>query len=268
MASNANKFKCILHSNDTERGVIMYDDMTYSLLVEMVVKKFNLNPNVWLNLSFNLPSFDTQLDITDDQDVKNFVDCASNTTDGPTHLYVGQPKKTEARIIPGPTGILQAALLRKNADVMKGGHDNVMPTQEYVRKIIEDVSEDDYFTRGTWLRAIVYLHVEGVMAAGCLGDMKKYCKTRKLERVIGVIMSCKPNALGDLIVTLKDPSGTMRGIIHYKVFKEEEGYARSINVGAVLILRNVYVFTPKPSNHYLNITLRNIVKVFDKETIF
>nr|GEX87508.1 hypothetical protein [Tanacetum cinerariifolium] len=87
-------------------------------------------------------------------------------------------------------------------------------------KIIEDAFEDDHFTRGPWLSSDVYLHAEGVMAAGCLGDMKNYCKNRKLETIIGVIMCCTPNALGDLTVTLKDPSGTMGGIIHYKVFKE------------------------------------------------
>ncbi|GKD59101.1 zinc finger BED domain-containing protein RICESLEEPER 2-like protein [Tanacetum coccineum] len=43
-------------------------------------------------------------------------------------------------------------------------------------------------------------------------------------------------------------------------------YARSVKVKDVLILHNVSVFTPKPSKHYLNITLRNIVKVFDKDT--
>ncbi|GKC41573.1 reverse transcriptase domain-containing protein [Tanacetum coccineum] len=196
----------------------------------MLVKKFNSDLNDRLNLSFKLPSLDSQLYITDDEDVKFFVGCASN--------------------------------------VMEGGHENVMPTQEYVIKIIEDAFEDDHFTRGPWLSVVVYLHAKGVMAAGCLSDMKKYCKNRKLETVVGVIMSRTPNALGDLTITLKDPSGTMGGTIHYKVFKEEEGYAKSINVRAVLILRNVSVFTPKPSNHYLNITLRNIVKVFDKETIF
>ncbi|GKB29038.1 reverse transcriptase domain-containing protein [Tanacetum coccineum] len=111
-------------------------------------------------------------------------------------------------IIPGPAGVLQAALLRKHADVMEGGHENVLPTQEYVRQIIYDPSEDDYFTSGPWLGAVVYLHDEGIMASGCLGDMK-------LEWVIGVIMSCTSNALGDLTVTLKDPSGTMGGTILY-----------------------------------------------------
>ncbi|GKB96973.1 reverse transcriptase domain-containing protein [Tanacetum coccineum] len=144
-----------------------------------------------------------------------------------------------------------------------------MTTQEYVKKVNEDVSEDDHFTLGPWLSAIVHLHGEGVMPSGCLGDMKKYCINGKLELVVGVVMSCTPNALGDMTVTLKDPTGIMGGTIHYKVFKnEDDGYAKSIKVGSVLILCNVSVFTPKPSKHYLNITIRNIVKVFDKDTEF
>nr|GFB55071.1 hypothetical protein [Tanacetum cinerariifolium] len=87
-----------------------------------------------------------------------------------------------------------------------------MPTKEYVRKIIKDASEDDHFM--------------------------------KLKRVVGVIMSCTLTALGNLTVTLKDPSGTMGGIIHYKVFEKEDGYVKSINVRSILILRNVSVFTP------------------------
>ncbi|GJX91581.1 reverse transcriptase domain-containing protein [Tanacetum coccineum] len=143
-----------------------------------------------------------------------------------------------------------------------------MPTQEYVRKINEHVFEDDHFTLGPWLSAVAYLHGEGLMASSCLGDMIKYCKNGKLERVVGVVMTCMPNALGDMTVTLKDPTGIMGGTIHYKVFEKEDGYINSIKVGSILILRNVSVFTPKPSNHYLNITLKNIVKVFDKDMEF
>ncbi|GJT18822.1 reverse transcriptase domain-containing protein [Tanacetum coccineum] len=146
---------------------------------------------------------------------------------------------------------------------MAGGHDNIMTTQEYIKKVNEDVSEDDHFTLGPWLSVIVHLHGEGVMSSGCLGDMKKYCINGKLELVVGVVMSCTPNALGDMTVTLKDPTCIMGGTIHYKVFKnEDDGYTKSIKVRYVLILRNVSVFTPKPLKHYLNITIRNIVKVF------
>ncbi|GJX30719.1 hypothetical protein Tco_0240574 [Tanacetum coccineum] len=78
-----------------KQGVIMYDDMTYLLLVEMVVKKFSFDPTNKLNLSVNLPSLESQLDITDDEDVKFFVDCASSSTgEGKPHLNVGKTRRT------------------------------------------------------------------------------------------------------------------------------------------------------------------------------
>nr|GEX13545.1 hypothetical protein [Tanacetum cinerariifolium] len=145
--------------------------------------------------------------------------------------------------------------------VQARGLDNILTTQEYVRKITEDVSEDDHFMQGPWLQAIAYLYGEGVIVSGCLSDMKKHFIKGKLKLVVGVVKSCTPNSLRDMTVTIKDPTGTMGSTIHYKVFQNEDGgYAKSIKVGFVLILRNVSVWTPKPSQHYLNITIRNIVK--------
>ncbi|GJS51979.1 reverse transcriptase domain-containing protein [Tanacetum coccineum] len=250
-----------------EEGVIFYDDMTYSMLLEFVVKRFNLDPNVRFNLSFNLPAIER--DITNDDDVEFFIDCATNSiTDEIPHLCI-RPPIVEARIIPGLVGILQKSLARKKTDVQARGRDNILTTREYVRKVNEDVSEDDHFMQGPWLQVIVYLHGEGVIVYGCLSDMKKHCIKGKLKLVVGVVKSCTPNSLGDMTVTLKDPTCTMGGTIHYKVFQnEDDGYAKSIKVGSVLILRNVSVWTPKPSQHYLNITIRNIVKVFDNDTEF
>nr|GEY51564.1 hypothetical protein [Tanacetum cinerariifolium] len=50
---------------------------------------------------------------------------------------------------------------------------------EYVRKITEEASEDDHFTRGPWLSAVQYLAVEGSITTGCFGDMKTFIKNGK-----------------------------------------------------------------------------------------
>ncbi|GKC82429.1 transposase, MuDR, MULE transposase domain protein [Tanacetum coccineum] len=115
------------------------------------------------------------------------------------------------------------------------------------------------------LSAIDYVNVDGGIMTGCFGDVKKFLKNGKLEKVIAVIKSCTPNALGDLTVTLKDLSGKIPITIHYKVLTEER-FAKAITVGAALILHNVFVFSPKQStHHYLNITKKNMVKVFHKD---
>ncbi|GJV85194.1 transposase, MuDR, MULE transposase domain protein [Tanacetum coccineum] len=137
------------------------------------------------------------------------------------------------------------------------GEESIMSTREYIRKVIKDVGEDDDFTRASWLSVVDYVNVDGGIMTGCFGDVKKFLKNGKLEKVIAVIKSCTPNALGDLTVTLKD---IISDTIPYKVLIEER-FAKAITVGAALILHNVSVFSPKQStHHYLNITKKNMVK--------
>ncbi|PWA68475.1 hypothetical protein CTI12_AA273780 [Artemisia annua] len=148
----------------------------------------------------------------------------------------------EVRIIPGPAGIVQLAKRRKQAGVREGGQECVILTQEYIRKVVEDV-----------------------------GDIKSFINNGKVDQVVAIIKMCTPNALGDLTVTLKDLSGLMPGAIHHKIINEEGGYGKDIHVGAVVIVHNVLVFSPNRSHHslhYLNITKKNLVKVFHKDTLY
>ncbi|GJT59789.1 transposase, MuDR, MULE transposase domain protein [Tanacetum coccineum] len=143
----------------------------------------------------------------------------------------------------------------------------LMSTQEYMQKVVEDVGEDDDFKSGAWVSATNYVTATGGTVTGCLGDIDNNLKKGKLDQVVAIVKSCSPNALDDLTVIMKDLSGTIPGSIHYKVISEG-GYENDITVGAAMILANVSVFTPKPSKHYLNITKRNVVEVFRKDTVF
>ncbi|GJT57024.1 hypothetical protein Tco_0992078 [Tanacetum coccineum] len=169
------------------------------------------------------------------------------------------------RIIPGLAGIVQTTKLCNIADTREGEEESVMSTQECIRKVIEDVGEDDDFTRAPRLSVLDYVNVNGEIVTGCFGDVMKFLKNGKLERLVTVIKSCTPNVLGDLTVTLKYLSGIISGTIHYKVLTEER-LAKAITVRAALILDNVFVFSPKQSNHhYLNITKKIMAKVFHKD---
>ncbi|GKC09823.1 hypothetical protein Tco_1001433 [Tanacetum coccineum] len=117
----------------------------------------------------------------------------------------------------------------------------VMSTQEYMKEVVEDVGRDKDFKYGLWVSATDYVNSNG-----------------------GI--SCSSNVIIDLTVTLKDLSVTIPGTIHHKVI-DESGYGKDITVGVALILDNVSIFSPKPLMHYLNITIRNVVKVFRKDTV-
>ncbi|CAH1238504.1 C17orf53 [Branchiostoma lanceolatum] len=64
-------------------------------------------------------------------------------------------------------------------------------------------------------------------------------------------------------VVFRDHTGEMQGTIHQKVLEE---YPSEIKAGTTLVLRQVGVFSPSARNHYLNITLNNIVQVYPPGT--
>ncbi|GJT76485.1 hypothetical protein Tco_1043210 [Tanacetum coccineum] len=165
-----------------------------------------------------------------------------------------------------PAGIVQIAKLRKIDDTQEGGEESIISTQEYIIKVIKDVGENDDFTRASWLSVVEYVNVDGWIVTGCFRDVKKFLKNGNLEKVVAVIKSCTLNALSGLTVTLKDLSGTISDTIHYKVLTEER-FAKAITIGADLILHNTFsIFSPKKSTrNYLNITKKNMVKVFHKD---
>ncbi|GJV29823.1 transposase, MuDR, MULE transposase domain protein [Tanacetum coccineum] len=145
-------------------------------------------------------------------------------------------------------------------------YEAVMSTQEYMKKVVEDVGKDEDFKSGSWVSATDYVNANGGIVSGCLGDIKNFLNNGKLDQVVAIVKSCSPNVIGDLTMTMKDLSCIIPGTIHHKVVNEG-GYGKDISVGDALILANVLVFSPKPSMHYLNITKRNVVKVFRKDTV-
>ncbi|GJZ53915.1 reverse transcriptase domain-containing protein [Tanacetum coccineum] len=175
-----------------------------------------------------------------------------------THVEPSPLTPNPVTIIPGPAAIVQLSSSTR-----------VEPSSSIlnpVRKVVEDVGEDVDFNSEAWVSATKYVNAFGDTVTRCLGDIDNFLKKRKLEQVVAIVKSCSPNALGDLNVTLKDLSGTVPGTINYKVL-DVGIYGKDITVRAAMILANVSVFTPKPSKHYLNITKRNVVEVFCKDTV-
>ena len=62
---------------------------------------------------------------------------------------------------------------------------------------------------------------------GCLGNIEKFLKKGKLDQVVAIVKSAAPNAIGDLTVTVKDPTGSVSGSVHHKVLNEDGGYGRN-----------------------------------------
>nr|GFA40868.1 hypothetical protein [Tanacetum cinerariifolium] len=164
------------------------------------------------------------------------------------------------KIIPGPASLVQQAKLLREKVFILDPDGALMSTQQYMDKVVEDVGDDDDFKSAAWVSATNYVNTFGGTVTGFLGEVEY------VEQYITKSLSCSPNMLGDLNVTMKVLSGRIRGTIHHKVIGKG-GYRKDITVGVAMILTSVSVFSPTPSKHYLNITMRNVVEVFRKDTV-
>lgn len=131
-----------------------------------------------------------------------------------------------------------------------------------------DLDEDDEdFKMNPWLSALNFLghcHASSVSIASiknCGSDFERFLQ------VSGIVKSCTPNGLGDLFITLKDPTGTIDASVHRTVI-ESRKLGGDISVGCVLILKQVMVFWPVRSVCYLNITFNNVVKLISNDCGF
>ncbi|GKC74724.1 hypothetical protein Tco_1120607, partial [Tanacetum coccineum] len=101
-------------------------------------------------------------------------------------VQVDEVEKKPVRIIPGHVGIVQLAKIRKQSDIHEGGDDSVLSTQEYMKKVVEDVGEDEDFNSGPWVGATEYVKANGGIISGCLGDIKTFLKNGKLKQVVAI----------------------------------------------------------------------------------
>lgn len=160
--------------------------------------------------------------------------------------------------IPGPAGAIQAAMRRQSAI----GAAKCSPLEG--RYLCE--TEDVDFELNPWLCALSSLgNDSGSSLSHPISSISaKRSGTERIPQVVGIVKDCTPNGLGDLFITLKDPSGTIGASVHRKVLSEGI-VGREISVGCVLILKQVVAFCPARSRCYLNITLKNLEKLFDKD---
>nr|GEU85658.1 hypothetical protein [Tanacetum cinerariifolium] len=121
-----------------------------------------------------------------------------------TRVETSTPTQNLVRLILGPTGIIQSAMLLKQRDILIRWDKDVMLTQEYMKEVVEDVGEDEYFNSLSWVSVTEYVNANGGIVSGCLGDIDNFLNNEKLNQVVAIIKSCSPNVIDDLTVTMKD----------------------------------------------------------------
>ncbi|XP_061956726.1 uncharacterized protein LOC133678448 isoform X2 [Populus nigra] len=196
--------------------------------------------------------------------------CSQNTQNNPP------PPTTTYSKIPGPAGNVQAAMHRRKSQINEHlmEEEEPIPTQEYIRRAVEDsgCAEDDDFTHDPWLSAVDFVRHQGLVVDGDgaigipLSVIRRWASFDRVAQVVAIVKSCRPNGLGDLMVTLKDPTGTIDASIHHKVLAEGD-FGKDISIGAVMIVQKVITkdgrASPEQNCSARDLTVKNAAVVSD-----
>ncbi|GKA58868.1 transposase, MuDR, MULE transposase domain protein [Tanacetum coccineum] len=152
MASNIKNFKCLIHFNETQRGSILSEYLTYSMLHEMVMQKFNLEANAVINLSFKLSSFDSVVDITDDAEFMSFEPDIPETPvykakPNISNQYSQQSEVEKGKIFDNKESLIMAVRLKALSEGFQFVTDRSAPERCYLK--CYHFNECDWYLRAT-----------------------------------------------------------------------------------------------------------------------
>ncbi|XP_020167931.1 uncharacterized protein [Aegilops tauschii subsp. strangulata] len=125
---------------------------------------------------------------------------------------------------------------------------------------------DADFLLDSWLGALRYLGGDRGWQQPGIGKIRVDRALDRACRVVGVVTLCTPNGYGDLMLNLKDPSGTIDASVHKKVLSNEN-LSKGLSVGSVIVLKQVAVLRPSSTVCYLNVTQKNVEKVLQNDSV-
>nr|GEY83111.1 hypothetical protein [Tanacetum cinerariifolium] len=140
------------------------------------------SPHVWKKTSASTIKGKVVLDYF--KDVANgkgkvVLDDFVDVGNGKDKVMLDESKhRLATRIIPGPAGIFQTDRIHKLNNF------NDAPTQEYIRKLIDDVSKADDFKRRSWITTLEFINDNGEIRGGCFSDIKSYLKKENLRKLL------------------------------------------------------------------------------------
>lgn len=105
-----------------------------------------------------------------------------------------------------------------------------------------------------------FLHTYSVVMVLRKAALKQLAKN-KVPNMAVLLKSIVPTHT-DAKAVFKDPTGEMQGTVHRRLLEDRAG---ELKAGAVLLLKQVGVFSPSHRNHYLNVTPNNLLRVYSPE---
>ncbi|XP_035037392.2 LOW QUALITY PROTEIN: homologous recombination OB-fold protein [Hippoglossus stenolepis] len=187
-----------------------------------------------------------------------------------------EPHRTRTRRFPGPAGFLPQQPQGQSLDdvVVSVPH---TPAHGAVARSPNQVSssqtEEDEFSGGAWaaMKAEMgldernpscFLQTYSVVMVLRKAALKQLAKNKVPN--MAVLLKSIIHTHTDAKAVFKDPTGEIQGTVHRRLLEER---AEELKVGAVLLLKQVGVFSPSHRNHYLNVTQNNLLRIYTSDGV-
>ncbi|CAG5897333.1 unnamed protein product [Menidia menidia] len=129
-------------------------------------------------------------------------------------------------------------------------------------------SEEEEFGGGGWaaMKAEMgldernpscFLHTHSVIMVLRKAALKQLSRNKVPN--MAVLLKSIIHTQADAKAVFKDPTGEIQGTVHRQLLEDR---VEELKVGAVLLLKQVGVFSPSHRNHYLNVTSNNLLRVY------
>nr|XP_033945109.1 homologous recombination OB-fold protein [Pseudochaenichthys georgianus] len=179
--------------------------------------------------------------------------------------------RPRTRRFPGPAGFLPEQLQGQRLDDIVVSVPQTPAHGAVARSPSQGSSsqtEEDEFSGGPWaaMKAEMgldernpscFLHSYSVVMVLRKAALKRLAKNKVPN--MAVLLKSIIHTHADAKVVFKDPTGEIQGTVHRRLLEDR---VEELKVGAVLLLKQVGVFSPSHRNHYLNVTPNNLLRIY------
>ncbi|XP_017274829.1 homologous recombination OB-fold protein [Kryptolebias marmoratus] len=180
-------------------------------------------------------------------------------------------RQPRTRRFPGPAGLLPQQPQGQNLDEIVVSVPQT-PAHGAVARLPSQGSssqaEEEEFSGGAWaaMKAEMgldernpscFLHSYSVVMVLRKAALKQLPRNKVPN--MAVLLKSIVHTHADARAVFKDPTGEIQGTVHRRLLEER---TEELKVGAVLLLKQVGVFSPSHRNHYLNVTPNNLLRIY------
>ncbi|XP_072549683.1 homologous recombination OB-fold protein [Salminus brasiliensis] len=185
--------------------------------------------------------------------------------------------RSKTRRFPGPAGALPQQISRQNLDDIVVSVPQT-PAHGAVARLRNEVSssqssEEDEFSGGPWaaMKAEMgldernpscFLHSYSIVMVLRKAALRQLAKNKVPN--MAVVLKSILHTHADAKAVFRDPTGEIQGTLHRRLLEDRQG---ELKTGAVLLLKQVGVFSPSHRNHYLNVTPNNLLKIYPPDGV-